>query len=292
MELTDGTAVLRLDFPIPAPEVSGIPGAAQKAGDGSWVVHWPLDAAQWDEIVRARPDLVVLGNARVLLAEGEPFVKAVREIRERLGARPVLWTPRVALPHRLPMLTYLGVELLDATETVWRATEGTYFDLELGEAEPGTAPDRRGCDCPACRTTGPPDLVAHGLALLDRERRAVLAAVRAGRLRERVEARLTAEPLLAELLRYADGHLAGLLDERTPVVAEGIRTYVLRESHRRPEIRRYQERFLTRYRAPPSKRILLVVPCSKTKPYRNSRSHRRFRSAYEDLLGAERIHVA
>jgi archaeosine synthase alpha-subunit len=76
------------------------------------------------------------------------------------------------------------------------------------------------------------------------------------------------------------------------VTAVGIRTYVLRESHRRPEIRRFQERLLTRYRPPPAKRVLLVVPCSKTKPYRNSRSHRRFRSAYEDLRGAERVHVA
>ena len=72
------------------------------------------------------------------------------------------------------------------------------------------------------------------------------------------------------------------------------RTHLQRpiESHRRPEIRRYQERFLTRYRAPPSKRVLLLVPCSKTKPYRNSRSHRRFRSAFEDQPGAARIHVA
>jgi archaeosine synthase len=292
LELNDGAASLRIDFPVPAPEVSGVAGTAVAAGAGSWVVHWPLDAAQWVQLSNARPEAVILGNARVLLAEGEPFVKAVRELRERLGARPLLWAPRVALPHRLAMLTYLGIDLLDTTETLWRATEGTYFDLELGEVVPENSPDRRSCDCGGCRAAGAPDLELHALALLERERRAVNSALRAGRLRERVESRLTAEPLLAELLRFADGHLAELLDERTPVTAVGIRTYVLRESHRRPEIRRYQERFLTRYRPPPSKRVLLVVPCSKTKPYRNSRSHRRFRSAYEDLRGAERIHVA
>jgi archaeosine synthase alpha-subunit len=292
ISLTDGAGTLTLDFPIPAPEVIGAPGAAARAGEGSWVVHWPLDAAQWEELVRARPELLVLGNARVLLGEGEPFVQAIREIRDRLGARPVLWAPRVALPHRLPMLAYLGIDLLDSTETLWRANGGTYFDLEVGEVEPETSPERRGCECPACRSAGPIDLAAHGLALLERERRSVQSAMRTGQLRERVEARLSSEPLLAELLRYADGHLTTILDERTPVTAAGIRTYVLRESHRRPEIRRFQERFLTRYRSPPSKQVLLVVPCSKTKPYRNSRSHRRFRSAYEEMLGAERVHVA
>ncbi|MCI4362018.1 MAG: DUF5591 domain-containing protein, partial [Thermoplasmata archaeon] len=290
--LTDGAASLSLDFPVPAPEVRGAPGAVARAGEGTWLVHWPPDDLQWAELVGARPELVVLGNARVLLGEGESFVKAIRELRERLGARPLVWAPRVALPHRLPMLVYLGVDLLDTTETLWRANGGTYFDLEVGEVEPESSPDRRACECAGCRSMGSPDLAAHGLALLERERRSVLSAIRTGRLRERVEARLGAEPLLAELLRYADGHLTTLLDERTPVTASGIRTYILRESHRRPEIRRYQERFLTRYRSPPSKSVLLVVPCSKTKPYRNSRSHRRFRSAYEDLLGAERVHVA
>jgi archaeosine synthase len=289
--VSDGSATLALDFAVPAPEVSGVAGTAQRAGDGSWVVHWPLDETQWRTLVAARPELVVLGNARVLLAEGEPFVQAIRELRERLGGRPALWAPRVTLPHRLALLTYVGIEVLDATETVWRASEGTYFDLNSGSSEPAGSPMDRWCECPACRAGGPPDRVVHALALLERERRAVRSAVGTARLRELVEARLTAEPLLAELLRYADGHLAGLLEERTPVTGTGMHTYILRESHRRPEIRRYQERLLTRYRPPPSKRVLLVVPCSKTKPYRNSRSHRRFRSAIDDLRGVAGVHI-
>jgi archaeosine synthase len=190
----------------------------------------------------------------------------------------------------LALLTYVGVDVLDSTETLWRATEGTYFDLESGSSEPAQVPSDRWCECVACQTSASPDRTVHAIALLERERRAVVGALRAGRLRERVEARLTAEPLLAELLRYADGHLAALLEERAPVTGAGVRTYILRESHRRPEVRRYQERLLTRYRPPPSKRVLLVVPCSKTKPYRNSRSHRRFRSAIEDLPAFPLVH--
>jgi archaeosine synthase alpha-subunit len=37
--------------------------------------------------------------------------------------------------------------------------------------------------------------------------------------------------------------------------------------------------------------VLLLVPCSRTKPYRRSPSHRRFASAWEGLRGAERVHV-
>jgi archaeosine synthase alpha-subunit len=290
IEISDGTATLPLEWAVPTPEVSGAQGTAIAAGTETWLLRWPPTEAQWSAAVAARPSLVILANARPLLAQGEPFVQAVREIRERLGVDPALYAPRVALPHRLALLTYLGVDIVDTVATEWAATEGAYFDLASGTAEPEPRPEGRSCACDACRADGAVDRTAHGLALLELERRAVSHSLAVGRLRELVESRLTAEPLLAELLRYGDGHLAAQLDIATPVVAEGIRTYVLRESHRRPEVRRYQERFQTRYRPPPSKNVLVVVPCSKTKPYRNSRSHRRFRAAVEDLRGGARLH--
>ncbi|MGI0151450.1 MAG: DUF5591 domain-containing protein, partial [Thermoplasmata archaeon] len=113
-----------------------------------------------------------------------------------------------------------------------------------------------------------------------------------GRLRELVEGRLSSEPVLAEMLRYADRDLAPLLEERTPVyVGDRTGRYVLAESLRRPEMRRFRRRLIERYRPPPSKEILLLVPCSRTKPYRRSRSHRRFAGAGEGLSPLERVHV-
>ncbi len=96
---------------------------------------------------------------------------------------------------------------------------------------------------------------------------------------------------MAELLRYADRELAGLLEERTPVTGSGSHTYVLLESHRRPEMVRFRRRLRERYAPPPSKSVLLLVPCSRTKPYRFSRSHRRFASALEGLSPLERVHL-
>src|SRR5208282_6321163 len=75
------------------------------------------------------------------------------------------------------------------------------------------------------------------------------------------------------------------------VAFSGSRDYVLLESHRRPEMVRFRARLLERYRPPPSKTVLLLVPCSKTKPYRRSRSHRRFWGALEGLGPLERVHV-
>ncbi|MCI4335934.1 MAG: DUF5591 domain-containing protein [Thermoplasmata archaeon] len=278
-----------LEFAVPAPEVSGIAGAADLAAPGSWVIHWPLTPDQWETIHASKPTLVVLGNARTLFAEGEAFALAIRDIRERLGGAPAVWAPRIALPHRLAFLTYAGIDLLDTTEALWRAHNGIYLDETLGELDRTASLGR--CACRHCLGVEP-DVGFHVRHVFRREGALVAAAIRAGRLRELVEARLTAEPALAELLRYADRAWAQLLDQRTPVVGLGKLGYVLRESQRRPEVTRFLQRLEERYRPPASKELLLVLPCSKTKPYRASPSHRRYWRALENLGRLDRVHVA
>ena len=291
VELVGSGIGLSLEYSVPTPEISGLPGGSTLAGPESWYVHWPLPPEEEAHLRAAHPGLVVLGNARSLLAEGEPFVRALQGLREVVGPGAVLWAPRVALPHRLALLTYLGVDILDSTQALIDARAGTFFDLDLGTFDRATARNERSCACAACLSDPPESLEEHTALLMQAEGRRVRSAVRAGRLRELVEARLTAEPLSAELLRYADDLLGPLLERRTPVVAEEQRAYVLGESRRRPEVVRYRRRFVERYRPPESKRILLLVPCSRTKPYRNSRSHRRFLGALEGLNGLERVHV-
>jgi archaeosine synthase alpha-subunit len=276
LELGDGT--LELDAPIPTPEITGA-GSAEEVGAGAWTLHYPVPEKDWSRLIEARPELIVLSNARALLGLGEPLIGALGEIRRKLGAAPLLWAPRVALPHRLALLVYLGVDLLDTTEGRWRTAEGEELDTSLG-VWPSRAP----------RDAGPSDYARLQEEYV-RETDRVHRALREGRLRELVELRIGSEPVLAELLRYADRGLADLLEERTPVATDISGRYVYRESQRRPEAVRFRQRFLERYRSPPSKRVLLVVPCSRTKPYRNSRSHRRFARAFEELPWAHRIHV-
>jgi archaeosine synthase alpha-subunit len=284
--LERSSATLAIEYAVPTPEVSGVPGGWQMGAPGVAVVHWPLSDEERERLRTARPDLVVLGNARTLLAEGRTFVQAVRDLRSSAGAGALLWAPRVALPHRLAFLVYAGVDIVDATESLltggadpFEPAIGT-LDAKAAEAEGlGTATG------PAATLDG---RTANALA---RELALVRACVRAGRLRELVEARQTAEPVLAEMLRYSDDLLGPLLDERTPVLGGPTRTYVLAESLRRPEVARFRARFLERYRPPPAKEVLLLVPCSRTKPYRNSPSHRRFSRALEELHALSRVHT-
>lgn len=287
-ELGPAAAPWRLELRVPTPDLEA-PADVQLQRDGSAAfVRGPIGPRDAAELAREPPELVVLTNARTLFAEGEPFVNAVATIRRSAGARPLLWTPRVATPNRVPFLVYASVDLLDPVAALVDAAEGRWTDPELGFVGAGAI----GFDAPAAgRTSQPEDAAGRAVALLARELERARAAAREGRLRELVEARLTSEPLLAELLRYADHGWARLLEERAPVTETTSRTYVLRESFRRPSVARFRQRFRERYHPPGSKRLLLLVPCSKTKPYRNSPSHRRIAKALEGVPGLERIHT-
>ena len=288
--VADAAGQWDLELPILAPEVTGVPPGGVPLPDGVLLVHAPLGEER-PPAGASGPELLILGNARALWSDGAPFVRELGALRRRFGSAPVLWAPRVALPHRLPLLAYLGIDWLDTTEGLLAAARGEYFDPTLGRLDPVPSTVERLCGCSACGSSPPGPLAVHTVHAYRRAIAETRAAARAGRLRELVEARLPAEPALAEMLRYADRELAPSLDERTPVTGTGPRAYVLLESLRRPEMRRFRERLLERYRPPPSKTVLLLVPCSKTKPYRHSRSHRRFATAWDGIPGAERIHV-
>ncbi len=291
LRLSDGDALLDLRFPILAPEIAGNGSGVYDVGDSTVLLHAPLSLSTGPGEPADLPALVVLGNARALWADGYPFVQALREVRERFGGGPLLWAPRVALPHRVALLFYLGVDLGDTTAARLEAVDGAYLDPVFGRLDGTAGRVERRCPCAGCRSGGAAGLEGHAIETFRGAVSEARAALAAGRLRELVESRLTAEPALAEMLRYADRELAPRLAARSPVVGTESRNYVLLESHRRPEMVRFRHRLLGRYRPPALKTVLLLVPCSKTKPYRHSRSHRRFRSAYEELRGAERVHV-
>ena len=289
--LGDGENELDLAFPILAPEIGGAGTGIHPAGSGTLHLHAPLDPEALAAARAQRPELLALGNARTLYADGRAFVAALSAIREGFGAGPVLWAPRVALPHRVALLFYLGIDLIDTTEGRRAAVDGTYLDPVLGPLPASAARSRERCPCDGCRDPASLDLDAHARHAYRSAVAEARFAAASGRLRELVESRTVAEPAMAELLRYADRDLASLLDERTPVTGGESRNYVLLESHRRPEMARFRRRLLERYRPPAAKTVLLLVPCSRTKPYRASRSHRRFRTAFEELRHVERLHV-
>jgi archaeosine synthase len=67
------------------------------------------------------------------------------------------------------------------------------------------------------------------------------------------------------------------LEKRIPIASKSRLLATSKESLYRPEIKRFQNRLISRYRKPKSTSVLLLLPCSAKKPYSFSKSHKLFR---------------
>jgi archaeosine synthase len=226
-------------------------------------------------------DAYALSTAGGVVDHPEALVEAVVRTREAVPEDAALYLAGVATPANVPTLAFAGVDLFDEDRAVVAGTRGRYLTSEglqfledLSELP---------CPCPACdRPRAAFDreaCVEHNRRALAAEVRTVRSRIRQGRLREYVEgqARHGTDP--TAVLRLLDERW-GYVEPRTPVFRGERLLATTEDALRRPEIRRFADRVTSRYR----RRFdgpLVLVPCSATKPYGESQSHRQFREAID-----------
>ncbi len=222
-------------------------------------------------------DAYVLSGGPALEGHAEAFVDAVIRTREAIPADSALLLSNAATPANVATLGYAGVDLVDPGKAIAEGTRGHYltqhgmrFLDDLAELP---------CACPACeggvehfdRT----DCVEHNVRELAAAVATTRERIRRGRLRDYLEGQARHEPWLTAALRRLDDRW-GYLEPRTPIVRTARIAATTDDTLRRVEIRRFADRVTSRYRC----RFdgpLALVPCSATKPYSESPSHRQFR---------------
>lgn len=201
-------------------------------------------------------------------------------LKEAAGYGPLVYAAGTGEPASMALLAYCGLDLFDSAPLLSAARRGTRL-FPGWRAGPG---DAGVCHCPACEGggTGTDAVYRHNCFAALSEVRTARAAIRRGRLRELVEARLT-EAWQVSLLRHLDLHHHVLCERYFPVArpSETGMEALGRASLSRPEVVRFRNRVLGRHRRPPSSPVLLLLPCSARKPYSSSLSHRAFRSAVD-----------
>jgi 7-cyano-7-deazaguanine tRNA-ribosyltransferase len=177
-------------------------------------------------------------------------------------------------PMMFPLATLLGCDMFDSSSYAKYAREGrlmyptgTKFLNDLHDLA---------CDCPACNKTSVADLKAmepadrmkrlaeHNLFISLRELKKIKNAIHEGSIWELVEMRARAHPTLLQALKLLKHH-KDYLERFEPVSRRGAFFYCGPESHDRPTVARYQERYFSRYRKPRSK--VLVGFQEAEKPY-------------------------
>ncbi len=241
------------------------------------------------EILKSKDERINVATGLAVLSHRK-LVETLIELR-RDGR--LLYTPALATPKNVPILIYLGVDIVDNIVPIIKAYEGIYmlenaeFEIDSLRALP--------CNCEVCRNSSPKDMdeekiAKHNTFILKRQIGLVKEHIRMENLRNFVEAHAKFDPALTAMLRIADEHYE-FFERYYPVFKKSKLTPTSEDSFERPEIRTFFKRALESYY--PKGRTLLILPCSAKKPYSLSKSHRRIRSYLGDLLkGVEEIIVS
>ncbi len=206
------------------------------------------------------------------LAHPRRYVEWLAAMKAALPPDTAWYAPAAALPTNAAILCYSGFDIFDFTAVDLRSSQGI-FCLPEGEfprrmIESGT------CNCPGCREG---DLKGHNRDRLIHEIALVRQFIAAQRLRDLVESRCRMDAAQVAILRYLD-RTCGFFEKAVPVARQGTLLATTGEALQRPEVTRFSERVVCRYR-PPAAEVAVLLPCSARKPYSTSQSHRKFRQA-------------
>ena len=221
------------------------------------------------------PSFVVITDAVQLAKRSKEFVEAMLIVRETFPSA-LIWCPGLSGPDNIALLTWLGVDLHDLSRSRQAHAAGALLtsngpreiDVELeGELTMELQISQWKTEIATIRNS------IHGL-----------------KLRELVEKRILNYPKSVEQLRHHD-HIVN--ERKIESLARHVsRDYVLQCNspliRTDPIIMEWSRKISSKYVPHKSRqKLLILLPCSAKKPYRNSKSHRRFRHDIGDICATE-----
>jgi len=225
--------------------------------------------------------LFIVENAQQLFQKSKKFVDSVVEFKKESYDK-ALFLPTVGEPVNLALLVYLGIDLFDSISAITAARNDEIL-FPTGKINKKNLRELS-CNCPICsKYKGKPsemnfdEILNHNYHSLLNEIKNVRNAIYNNQLRGLVETRVINDPHLTSILRNLDNNHYLFLEKQTPLTSNSTIFATSKEVFNRPEIKRFQERIIKRYKKPKSAKVLLLLPCSAKKPYSFSQSHKLFR---------------
>lgn len=215
--------------------------------------------------------IYILANSKELYYNPRNFVNSIVKAREQIGYAP-LYTPAIALPHNIPVLAYMGIDIFDSLALIMKSRDGYIFSSESYYKS----------DRPFN------EILAHNYKVMEEELVKTRNAIQQGWLRSLAESRAAMHTELASMIRLVDSEFYEFAEKRWPINGGKIKTTCM--SLDRADIRRFRERVISRYRKPGSAKILLLLPCSARKPYSSSKSHKIFRKVLNEVSNKNVVH--
>ena len=251
-----------------------LPPSLDEADAGEAAGHGGLLPISWQRLnhdssllnLATEPSIVVLVDAPQLASQQGKLVDALVTIKHRFPGS-LIWTPGIGGPDNLAVLVWFGVDIFDLS----RSRQCTASNVLLTAAGPRELVSSSGEEA---------DLesqLIHWKSAINE----VKARLADGTLRTLVEQQSLNSPSLVEHLRYHDK----LTRENTNIgISHVDKSTILHcNSHTslsNPVVSKWVDFMIDEYQPPKGlDNVLMLLPCSARKPYRMSKSHRKFLDA-------------
>ncbi len=251
-----------------------LPPSLDEADAGEAAGHGGLLPISWQRLnhdssllnLATEPSIVVLVDAPQLASQQGKLVDALVTIKHRFPGS-LVWTPGIGGPDNLAVLVWFGVDIFDLS----RSRQCTASNVLLTAAGPRELVSSSGEEADL-----ESQLIHWKLSINE-----VKARLADGTLRTLVEQQSLNSPSLVEHLRYHDK----LTRENTNIgISHVDKSTILHcNSHTslsNPVVSKWVDFMIDEYQPPKGlDNVLMLLPCSARKPYRMSKSHRKFLDA-------------
>ena len=284
MTISTQFALMPPSFDRPGPQMTAsighvLPPSLDEANAGESADSGPLLPVSWQRLhhdpslldADLQPNIVVLVDAVQLAAQPGKLVTAIQTLKHRFPGA-LLWTPGLGGPDNAAVLAWFGVDLFDTTRTRF-ALSADHLLTAFGPRQP---------------LDGESFNMDVALHHYQQSLRSVQSAIETGTLRRLAQQQSLNSPRLVEHMRHFDA----LVNEKSDVLRahpSGLETieFMAHESHLDAEVASWVEFMTQRYQTPEGlDNVLVLLPCSDRKPYRLSKSHRKF----IDAIGSNACH--
>ncbi len=209
------------------------------------------------------------------------FLKIWQAIRDRLPPDLLRIAWGSISPYLMPLLAYLGFDAVaDFSST-------TLADKGISATPYGYVLPREGQRA----TDNQESMVTQNQVTLQALHHEIVTRIAQGTIRELVEVSTHLDNAIAATSRILDLAQRDALPPQTRLNKISPLQCTSVEAYFRPEIEFYRQRLQKRYRVPPYKKLVVLLPCSATKPYRESPSHRKMRETIRQAAGPLRFAV-
>jgi len=234
-----------------------------------------LDFGRYKILGSKDKNFVILTGLKAL--QSKKLVEVFCNLSNQDSPKPI-YTPAFADPINLPLLIYLGVDIVDNIIPIIEAYKGSYYTNEA-KLDVKTLKELP-CNCPFCREgieklkeveyAERSRLIAlHNTEVMRSQMKLIKEMIWGENFRNFVEARVKLIPDLTVILRLADekncGYKFHSAFKKSRVYFNTI------ESFNRPELKLFFERAFKVYK--PQTKTLLILPCTAKKPYLLSKTH-------------------